>query len=122
MKKLILPLALLLLLSCLTGCGEAGKSAEHTDAEEAALCTYTVICQGQEGESVEGVIINFCTDSMCSPVTSDEQGEAIFTGAAEAYHVQIVKVPEGWDLAGEEEWTTEPNSQSFRITFREVGK
>lgn len=120
MKKISMLLALLLLLCCLTGCSGAGKSADQTDAEE--LCTYTVSCQGQNGERVEGVMIIFCTDSMCTPVTSDTRGEAVFTGPAEAYHVQIVTVPEGWESAGEEEWTTEPCSQSFRISFREVGK
>lgn len=120
MKKLSMLLALLLLLCCLAGCGGAGKSADQRDAE--GLCTYTVSCLGQNGERVEGVMINFCTDSMCTPVISDEQGEAVFTGPAEAYHVQIVTVPEGWELAGEEEWITEPCSQSFRISFREVGK
>ena len=80
MKKLSMLLALLLLLCCLTGCGGAGKSTNQTDAEE--LCTYTVSCLGQNGERVEGVMINFCTDSMCTPVISDEQGEAVFTGPA----------------------------------------
>ena len=115
MKKISLLLALLLLAVCLVGCGDAGKSAEKE-----ALCTYTVSCRGEDGSGV--VMINFCTDSACMPVTSGEDGAAVFTGAPEAYHVQVIRIPEGWELEGDEEWTTEARSQDFVISFREVGK
>lgn len=117
MKKISLLLALLLLAVCLVGCGDAGKSAEKE-----ALCTYTVSCRGEDGSGVAGVMINFCTDSACMPVTSGEDGAAVFTGAPEAYHVQVIRIPEGWELEGDEEWTTEARSQDFVISFREVGK
>ena len=74
MKKISLLLALLLLSVCLVGCGGAGKSAEKE-----ALCTYTVFCQGEDGAGLAGVMINFCTDSACTPVTSGEDGAAVFT-------------------------------------------
>ena len=115
MKKISLLLALLLLAVCLAGCGDAGKSA----AKE-ALCTYTVSCRGEDGSGVAGVMINFCTDSACTPVTSGEDGAAVFTGAPEQYHVRIIRIPEGWELEGDEEWTTEAASQDFAISFREA--
>ena len=117
MKKIRILLALLLLAVCLAGCGGAGKSAEKE-----ALCTYTVSCQGEDGAGIADVMINFCTDSACTPVTSGEDGAAVFTGAPAQYHVQIIRIPEGWALEGQAEWTTEAKSQDFAISFREAGK
>ena len=67
------------------------------------------------------MIVNFCTDTACTPVTTSEQGTAVFTGPPERYHVQIVSVPTGWKLAQEEtEWYTEPFGETYRIPFEEV--
>ncbi len=109
MKKLVLLMALLLVLCCLTGCG----------AKESR---YTVSCRGEDGAPVAGVMVNFCTDTACSPVTSGEDGNVVFTGAPEEYHVQVVRVPAGWELLSEAEWTTGAESQSFALTFREAAK
>ena len=53
----------------------------------------------QNGNPVEGVTVNFCTDVSCVPKESDEDGLITFTGAPDAYHVTIVDVPDGysWD-------------------------
>ena len=111
MKKLAILPALLLALVCLMGCGAEAKES-----------SYTIACRGEDGTPVAGVMINFCTDTACSPVSSGEDGNAVFTGAPEEYHVQIVRVPAGWELLGEAEWTTKAESQSFTLTFREAGK
>lgn len=88
------------------------------------VCTYTVYCYGAEHyEDVEGVVINFCTDTTCTPVTSDESGAAVFTGPPARYHAQIVKIPEGWELVGgDAEWTTEPYGETWWIGFKETDK
>ncbi len=116
MKQMLCLLLAACLLPAAAGC------AAKTDEPE--LCTYTVYCCGAEnGEAVEGVIINFCTDVSCTPVTSAEQGAAVFTGPPASYHVQIVKIPEGWELAQDEtEWETEACGEVRRILFREVGQ
>ena len=88
-------------------------SAGEYQAEERAGVART---------GLAGVMINFCTDSACTPVTSGEDGAAVFTGAPEAYHVQVIRIPEGWELEGNGEWTTEARSQDFAISFREAGK
>ena len=115
MKQIAVLLALLLLSGCLTGCGSGA-------AEEPALCTYTVHCRSEAGDALEGVMLNFCTDSACSPVFSGASGEAVFSGAPDRYHVQVVRIPEGWELDGAAEWITEPCDQVFRISCREAGK
>lgn len=86
-------------------------------------CTYTVYCYDVDGGAdVNGVVVNFCTDTACTPVTSADQGAAIFTGAPEQYHVQIVKVPEGWKLVDEAEWTTHLYDEIFWIGFEASGE
>ena len=90
---------------------------------DTGLCTYTVYCYGAvNGEVVTGAVINFCTDTACTPVTSDEKGAAVCTGPPAQYHVQVVKAPEGWTLAGDAEWITEPYGQTFWIPFTEAGE
>lgn len=126
MKRLSLLLGLLLLLGCLTGCGTQQQDPGTTEppASGAEVCTYTVYCLAAEnGEGIEGVIVNFCTDDACTPVTSGEDGAAVFTGPPMRYHVQIVKVPAGRTLAQEEtEWYTEACSETYRVHFAEVGE
>ena len=86
-------------------------------------CTYTVYCYGvEDGADVTGVMVNFCTDTACTPVTSADLGAAVFTGAPEEYHVEIVKVPEGWKLVDEPEWTTHLYDETFWIGFEPSGE
>lgn len=86
-------------------------------------CTYTVYCYDVDGGAdVNGVVVNFCTDTACTPVTSADMGAAVFTGAPEQYHVQVVKVPEGWKLVDEAEWTTHLYDEIFWIGFEASGE
>ena len=85
--------------------------------------TYTVYCYGAEGyEDVTGVVVTFCTDTTCVPVTSADQGAAIFRGTPAKYHVKIMTVPEGWQLSGSAEWDTELYGQIFWVPFTKVGQ
>lgn len=87
-----------------------------------AICTYTVYAYGdEEYEDVVGVVINFCSDTACTPVTTTEDmGKAVFRGTPGKYHIQVVSVPEGWKLAQDEDLYTEPFSESFYIAFSKV--
>ena len=60
---------------------------------------YILHVADQDGNPVEGVTVNFCTDVSCVPKESDEDGLVTFTGAPDVYHVTIVDVPDGysWD-------------------------
>lgn len=62
----------------------------------------------QEGEAVPGVYVNYCTDTACLPCVSDENGLILFVGAPEAYHLQILKAPEGYSFDAAFEATTDP--------------
>lgn len=83
-----------------------------------SVCTYTVYVYGEiNGEDVIGAVLNFCSDTACTPVTTAELGCAEFSGAPGRYHVQVVKMPAGWKLAydADADFYTEPYDQTFWI-------
>ena len=50
------------------------------------------------GNPVPGAAVNFCTDAACTMAQGGEDGVITFDGAPENYHVQILKVPEGYSF------------------------
>ncbi len=80
--------------------GEDDAQAQLPDS-----VTYTVTFTDRSGNPVPGCIINFCTDVMCTPVRSDENGVAVFEGAPYEYHLQVIKVPAGYDFDTKQEFT-----------------
>ena len=84
------------------GNGEGDLIWEYADTDEKAEDAseaYIIHVLDQDGNPVEEVSVNFCTDQACVPRESDETGTITFTGPQDVYHVQIVEVPEGysWD-------------------------
>jgi len=65
---------------------------------DSPLSEYAVYFVDQDGAPVPGCIVNFCTDETCVPVIADENGAAVFSGAPYAYHLQVIKVPEGYEF------------------------
>lgn len=125
MRKLIRNIcvffALVITLTCLTCC--ASKTSSQSETEDPSKCIYTVVITDLEnGEGIEGVIVNFCTDSTCVPVTTDEEGTAVFTGEPYKYHVQIIKCPEGYEMPEESDWYTEEKTETFNVTLMAVKK
>ena len=113
--------ALVMTLTCLTCC--ASKTSSQSETEDPSNCIYTVVITDLEnGEGIEGVIVNFCTDSTCVPVTTDEEGTAVFTGEPYKYHVQIIKCPEGYEMPEESDWYTEEKTETFNVTLAAVKK
>lgn len=68
---------------------------EPVQAEE-QLPAYVLHVTDQDGNPVSGVYVNFCTDSACVMQKSDEKGMIIFDGEPGVYHLQLLKVPEGY--------------------------
>ena len=125
MRKLIRNIcvffALVMTLTCLTCC--ASKKSSQSETEDPSKCIYTVVITDLEnGEGIEGVIVNFCIDSTCVPVTTDEEGTAVFTGEPYKYHVQIIKCPEGYEMPEESDWYTEEKTETFNVTLAAVKK
>ncbi len=86
------------------------------------LCTHTVVAYDQNYAAVAGVVVNFCTDTACTPVTTDESGTAVFTGPAARYHVEVIGVPEGMKVLSSREFETETYGQTFYLPLGEAAK
>ena len=95
-----------------------GFTGDHYDPN---LCTYTFMVYTGYHEGVEGAVINVCTDTACTPVTTDKEGVAVFTGVPAKYHVQIVSLPKGLRASGTGELTTQPYGQTFYLKAEEEG-
>ena len=72
------------------------EEEENTSVPEHSTQAYILHTADQNGEPVPGVYVNFCTDSSCIMRQSDEQGTVTFDGTPDRYHVQILKVPDGY--------------------------
>lgn len=86
-----------------------GSSPESTAVSEGAEALaegnalyYLVFVDGS-GNPVEGVTANVCDDSSCTPMSSDANGIVAFSYPSFAYHIQVIKIPDGYayDLSTE---------------------
>ncbi len=96
--------------------GRKASTEEKASGEEAGEAEYTAVFVDQNGDPVPGCIINFCTDESCVPVTADENGVAVFTGMPYAYHLQVIKVPEGYSFDKSREFYAEENGGEMEFT------
>ena len=88
------------------------------ETEEETEATYTVYVVDQNGSPVPGAMINFCTDESCQFFQSDDSGVITFTGAPYAYHLQILKLPEGYSFDPGFEAYTEPHTSELTVTVK----
>ena len=87
---------------------------EIPEAETEA--TYTVRVADQNGEPVPGAYLNFCTDTNCQLMQADENGVITFVGEPAVYHLQILRLPEGYSFDANFEAYTEPRSSELTVT------
>ncbi len=76
-------------------------------AADAAPQAYILRVVDQDGAAVAGLAVNFCTDTACTLLKSDETGTISFAGAPDVYHVQLLKAPEGYSFDPDFEMYTE---------------
>ncbi len=101
-----------------------GATAEWEYAEgkqeqaAAAADAYILHMTDQDGNPVSGVMANFCTDTACNTMVSDEKGIITVSGAPENYHVQLLKVPEGYSFDKEFEMNTGTAFGEWTILIR----
>ena len=72
--------------------------ADEEPAQADKQKAYVIHVKDQDGNPVPGAAVNFCTDAACTMAQGDENGVITFDGAPENYHVQILKVPEGYSF------------------------
>ena len=83
-RTLAIVLALILAIGVLAGCGKKAPSK------------YEVLVNDQSGKPVAGVLVQFCSDTVCIMGETDANGIAVFEKAVGKYTVHILKAPDGF--------------------------
>lgn len=78
--------------------GAAGKMKENIKGVAAPTGgdAYEIVVVDANGEPVEGVTIQFCSDVQCMMGKTDSNGVATFEEGPGHYTVHVLKVPEGY--------------------------
>jgi len=61
-----------------------------------AESTYEIHCVDQDGNPVQGVLLQICDDTTCQVVTTDANGSYTLKAKPYAWEVHILKAPEGY--------------------------
>ena len=80
--------------------------------------SYTLKFVDQKGQRVEGVVAKVCNAEACVMAVSDENGLCELTLPAYAYEVQILKLPEGYDVTTEPPYTAPAAGGELVITLK----
>ena len=94
--------------------GENGGNPAAPDA----LQGYILHVVDQYGNPVPRLYANFCTDTACATVVSDEDGTIVFSGAPDVYHVQLLKAPDGYSFDSGFEMYTGREYSEWRLCIR----
>lgn len=102
------------------GCTLTWRYADDDAGAAEGERTYAVSFVDQHGDPVPGCVVNFCTDELCAPVFSDEAGVASFIGEPYAYHLQVIKVPDGYSFDTSQEFTADPAGGEMTFVVEKV--
>ena len=93
--------------------------AADYDGQPAVAFNYFV-CD-EDGHPVPGTRVSLCSDDVCIPLVSDDEGVIAFVGKPDDYHLQILSLPEGCSI--EENAEPEPigDAWSLIVVEREPG-
>ncbi len=94
---------------------ERGSSTVAETAPAIEIAAWAVRFVDQNGAPVPGCIVNFCTDEACVPVVANENGYATFEGKPYPYHLQVIKVPKGYQFDTAQEFTAEPTGGEMQF-------
>ena len=83
--------------------------------------SYLLHIVDQDGAPVPGVFVTFCTDTACVMKQSDENGTVTFDGAPDVYHVQLIKVPDGYSFDSDFELYTARAYGEWLLRIRKNG-
>lgn len=106
------------MLESMLGGGEAEEAATPVPPAPLGMSNYTLRYVDQNGDPVEGLIANICDDSACMPMFTNDQGKIFFQYPSFAYHIQVIRVPEGYeyDLTEESYLDADGGSYTFVVT------
>lgn len=91
---------------------------EGSDAVAEGSSLYNLVFVDQNGDPVPGVTANVCNDDSCIPMVSDDNGIVSFVFPSLAYHIQVIKVPDGYTFDTTQELYTAENGgvMTFTVT------
>ena len=130
-KQLFCVLTVVTAAVMLSGCNKTkGNTSEpaNTDVkvevtettETQAAGEYSVLVVDENDNPLSGVIVQFCTDSMCNLGKTGEDGTAVFAADNPgAYTVHIQGVPDGF-AEDETEYVTEESYGQLKITLKSL--
>ncbi|MBQ9031561.1 MAG: hypothetical protein IJ106_08955 [Parasporobacterium sp.] len=83
---------------------------------------YIVTVVDQNGKGVPGVMLQFCTDSVCELVQADENGSVRYEREPYDYEVHVLRAPEGYRFDPGEIFYTglQPGELQIRIQKEEA--
>ena len=114
MKKLFaLILAAVLCVCGICAFGESEKAPLITEADGRAV--YTIYVVDQNGDPVEGVMLNMC-DMVCIPGFTNAEGFYSVTADACAYVIHVLTLPEGYSIDPEFEAVLDTNEMTITVT------
>ena len=98
----------------------ADPAADNPEAAEVPEGSYVIYVLDEEsGNPIEGVIVQFCSDTECRTGTSDAAGKAVFEADPGNYTTHVLKAPEEYD-AGSEEFELTPEVRSVEIKLKKA--
>ncbi len=93
---------------------------ETTEAQPTAGGEYNILVVDENDNPVPGVIVQFCTDSMCNLGKTKEDGIAVFAAETPgAYTIHIQGVPDGF-AEDETEYVTEESYGQLKLVLKNL--
>ena len=89
-----------------------------TPSVQPELQAYLLYVFDQNDMPVSGVMVAFCTDTSCILQQSDDNGTISFNGTPDIYHLQLLKVPEGYSFDSDFEVYTEKVYEEWLLRIR----
>lgn len=93
---------------------DSKRSAAKVAAKTAGA--YKICVVDKDNNPVEGAMVQFCTDTTCKMLTTDENGIATFEEPAGVYSVHILKAPSGY-AQDKNEYKTDDKYTDVTITL-----
>ena len=98
--------------------GKAGSDNIITYAKKAAADPFKVVVKDEEGNPVEGAMIQFCSERMCMLQPSGPDGTVTFDrDSLEDCKVHVLKQPEGF-AADKEEYEAKGSETELEIVLK----
>ena len=97
----------------------APATETSADAEPNGETFYRVIVTDEDGEPLEDVGVQFCSDTKCIMDYTDAEGTAVFDEDEAVYTVHVIEVPDGFEET-EEEFVSADTYSDVRIVLKKA--